>query len=211
MTTSLRVLARRLCAAPRFAAGADEVAGERIVEFRKVAPNDAHVERAQDQFLWLAIEEKAHHGLDAARRLAPSLAQRSALIRLDRDPMPAFAGGHAIAQNEPTSSGGAARRGRSSLGSLADAIVQTAATSENGIRAEGCCSVQICRRSDRPPVSCRGLEDQRPSGALSTWPNLTAIRGDLHRLTGNQLDRRVLGSVTGTSWGKRGGGRAATP
>jgi hypothetical protein len=73
MIESLPCSGRRLCAAPRFAVEAGEVAGERIVELRKVAPNDVHVERAQDRFFRLAIEEKPHHGFDAA----PSSIQRS--------------------------------------------------------------------------------------------------------------------------------------
>jgi hypothetical protein len=48
-----------------FAAERDEVAIECIVELWKVTPNDVRVERAQDRFLWLAIDEKAHRGFVA--------------------------------------------------------------------------------------------------------------------------------------------------
>src|SRR6185437_11078147 len=86
----LRV-ARPLCAASRLAAALSEVTRERIVEFRKVAPNDADVERAQDRLLGLAVEKEPHRGLDATRRLGAELSPAVGLVGLDRDPMPAFA------------------------------------------------------------------------------------------------------------------------
>src|SRR5580700_6378630 len=75
----------------RFPAEAGEVTGERVVESRKVTPNDVRVERAQDRFLRLAIEEEPHHGLDATRGLGAELLPALGFGGVDRDPVPAFA------------------------------------------------------------------------------------------------------------------------
>ena len=50
-----------------------------------------HVERAQDRFLRLAVEEKPHRRLDATRGLGAELGPARGVLGLDRDPMPAFA------------------------------------------------------------------------------------------------------------------------
>jgi hypothetical protein len=75
----------------RFPAEAGEVTGERVVESRKVTPNDVRVERVQDRFFRLAIEEEPHHGLDATLGLGAELRPALGFVGVDRDPVPAFA------------------------------------------------------------------------------------------------------------------------
>src|SRR5579872_2679565 len=91
MKAVLLGLARRLCATPRLAAGASKIARERIVELRKVAPNDARVERAQDRLLRLAVDEKLHRRFDTIGRLGAELRPALGFAGLNRDAMPAFA------------------------------------------------------------------------------------------------------------------------
>src|SRR6185437_14098083 len=108
MTTCLRVRVDRSSAARLFAAEADKVAGERVVELRKVTPNDVRVERAQDCFPWFAIDEKPHHGLDAARRIGAKLRPALRLVGRNRYAIAAFS---ARVADDHIESEHAARRG----------------------------------------------------------------------------------------------------
>ena len=67
-----------------------EIAGNSLVEFGKVSPNDVDVERREDRFLRLPVEEKAHRRRDAGGRIGAELCEARRVALGDGDAMAAF-------------------------------------------------------------------------------------------------------------------------
>jgi hypothetical protein len=191
----------------------------RVVESWKVTPNDAHVERAQDRFLRLAIEEEPHHGLDATRGLGAELLPALGFIGVDRDPVLAFAAqvmdDHVKSEPTTTTGGNSDRRLAHRLiihgGIIHRGLSRTIAQQLKRIPDDKLLAAQAksYRRSSGSATPVAPVSTKISGGcALSTCPSLAAAPRRFLALTREPTrPLRVLGSVI---W-ENDGGRTCPP